>query len=190
MDLDKKKFKHILKASYQDENTADKTLSRFGYTLNKKLSTDENKVFIDEQGNPNIVFRGSKVTKDFLVSDPLVAIGLEEYDPRFQKAVTLTDKVFKKYKKPVNLYGSSLGGALAEYAGDKSNNENLIYTYNKATGIDDIFKPIPENQIDVRTNNDVVSLLSKTQNYANPNNKITIQSNTLNPIKAHSINQL
>ena len=164
--MNRNNLEKIFKASYQGENKAEATLGKFGYTLDKKLSGKEQKVFVDEAGNPNIAFRGSKTAKDWLISDPLVAVGLETLDPRFSKAVKLTKKVADKYDKPVNLYGHSLGGAIAEYVGEKS------------------------NQVDIRTNNDPVSILSLTQNYADDDNQITIQSTTLNPIKAHSYTQL
>jgi len=188
--MNRNNLEKIFKASYQGENKAEATLAKFGYTLDKKLSGKEQKVFIDEAGNPNIAFRGSKTAKDWLISDPLVAVGLQKYDPRFQKAVKLTDKVADKYGKPVNLFGHSLSGNIVEYVGEHTNQEGLIYTMNKAVGLGDIGKKIPANQIDIRTNNDPVSILSLTQNYADDDNQITIQSNTLNPIKAHSYTQL
>jgi hypothetical protein len=188
--MNRNNLEKIFKASYQGENKAEATLGKFGYTLDKNLSGKEQKVFVDEQGNPNIAFRGSKTAKDWLISDPLLAVGLETLDPRFSKAVKLTNKVADKYGKPVNLFGHSLGGKIAEYAGEKSNQEGLIYTMNKAVGLNDIGKKIQSNQIDIRTNNDPVSILSLTQQYADDDNQITLQSNTLNPIKAHSYTQL
>ena len=188
--MNRNNLEKIFKASYQGENKAEATLGKFGYTLDKKLSGKEQKVFVDEAGNPNIAFRGSKTAKDWLISDPLVAVGLEKFDPRFQKAVKLTKKVAEKYDKPVNLYGHSLGGAIAEHVGERTNQEGLIYTMNKAVGLGDIGKTIASNQVDIRTINDPVSILSLTQNYADDDNQITLQSNTLNPIKAHSYTQL
>ena len=188
--MDNTTLENIFKASYQGEDKAQNTLSKFGYTLDKKLSNKEQKVFIDPNGVPNIAFRGSKTSKDWLVTDPLIALGLEKFDPRFNKAVTLTNKVAEKYDKPVNLFGHSLGGKLAEYVGEKTNKEGLIYTMNKAIGIQDVGKKIQSNQIDVRTNIDPVSIISTTQRYDNSANQITLKSNTLNPIKAHSYTQL
>ena len=71
----------IYAASYQDPNVAKQTLNNLGYTYDDELSTPESKVFVDKNGNPNIAFRGSKrVVDDWLVSDPLLALGLSKYD--------------------------------------------------------------------------------------------------------------
>ena len=78
----------ILEASSAKNKEAKKMLEKENYKLDKGLSTKEAKVFIDKNGNPNIAVRGSKSAKDFLVSDPLLALGLGNLDPR-QKA---TDK--------------------------------------------------------------------------------------------------
>jgi len=180
---DRKLIRPILEASYQPKKLASKTLAKSGYTLDKKLSTNESKVFIDSQGNPNIAFRGSKTVKDFLFSDPLLAIGASKFDPRVKEAKALTKQVEKKYSKPADVFGHSLGGFLSEKSGAKGN----IYTYNKGVGYGDIGKTIPKNQTDIRTNNDIVSALSLTQKY-NGNNE-TIKG-SLNPIVAHGIDQL
>ena len=66
-----------------------------------------------------------------------------------------------KYGKPANVFGHSLGGSLAE----KSDANGKILTYNTGAGILDIGRSIPKNQTDYRNKNDVVSLLSLTQNH-------------------------
>jgi hypothetical protein len=180
---DRKLIKPILNASYQNQKQAAKTLSGLGYTYDKKLSTNESKVFVDSAGNPNIAFRGSKNVKDFLFSDPLLAIGASRFDPRIKDAQTLVKRVETKYGKPVDVTGHSLGAFLAERSGAKGN----VITYNKAVGIDDIGKKIPKNQTDIRTSNDLVSALSLTQKYNG--NRETIKG-SLNPIVAHGIDQL
>jgi hypothetical protein len=180
---DRKFIRPILEASYQPKKLAGKTLSKHGYELDKKLSTNESKVFVDSKGNPNIVFRGSQTAKDWLISDPLIAIGATRFDPRFQEAKSLTKQVEQKYGKPVDVFGHSLGGRLAEASGTKGQ----ITTYNKGVGYADIGKSIPKNQTDIRTTADVVSALSLTQKYNG--NQETIKGG-LNPIKAHSLEHL
>jgi len=180
---DRKLIRPILEASYQPKKLASKTLAKSGYTLDKKLSTNESKVFIDSEGNPNIAFRGSKTVKDFLISDPLLAIGGSRLDPRFKEAKALTKQVEKKYGKPADVFGHSLGGKLAE----ESSAKGKITTFNKGVGYGDIGKTIPKNQTDIRTKADVVSLLSLTQKYNG--NQETIKGG-LNPIKAHSLDNL
>lgn len=180
---DRKLIRPILDASYQPKKLAAKTLAKSGYTLDKKLSTNESKVFVDSMGNPNIAFRGSKTVKDFFISDPLLAIGASRFDPRFKEAKSLTKQVEKKYGKPADVFAHSLGGAIAERSGASGN----IYTFNKGVGIADIGKKIPKNQTDIRTKADLVSALSLTQKYNG--NQQTIKG-SLNPIKAHSLENL
>lgn len=157
-----------------------------GYTYDPALSTNESKVFIDQNGKPNIAFRGSKRVSDFVGSDLKLALGLEKYDRRFQEAKRITKLVEDKYSQPADVFGWSLGGSLAEKSGAKGN----IYTYNKGAGIFDIGKTIPKNQTDVRTNNDVVSLLSTTQKHKYGNFKEIQTPETQGIIAAHSLENL
>ena len=178
-------LKPILEASYLNQNEASEKLKHLGYTYDPQLSTNESKVFIDKDGKPNIAFRGSKRVTDFLVSDLLQGIGLQNYDKRFQEAKHLTKMVEDKYNQPANTFGHSLGGKLSEASGAHGN----IYTYNKATRIFDIGKTIPQNQVDVRTTGDVVSMIGKTQNHKY-NNMKTINSGNQGFLPAHNISNL
>lgn len=182
---DRKLIRPILDASYQNQKEARKTLAKHGYTYDKKLSTNESKVFIDSAGNPNIAFRGSKTVKDWLLSDTLLAVGGSKLDPRFKEAKNLTKAVEKKYGKPADVFGHSLGGALAEKSGAKGN----ITTFNKGAGIGDIGKKIPKNQTDIRTRNDVVSALALTQKH--DGDLVNLKTSLLqNPVKAHALDNL
>ena len=154
-------MKPILQASYLNQKEAAKKFKDLGYTYDPQLSTNESKVFIDAQGNPNIAFRGSKRVEDFLRTDVLQFVGLGAYDKRFQEAKRLTKLVEDKYHKPADVFGHSLGGKLAEVSGSHGN----IYTYNKATGLADIGKTISKKQKDVRTTGDIVSAISNTQEH-------------------------
>ena len=183
---DRKLIRPILEASYQPKKLASKTLEKSGYTLDKKLSTNESKVFIDKEGNPNIAFRGSTTAKDWLFSDPLLSVGASKYDPRFIEAKNLTKKVERKYGKPADVFGHSLGGSLAEASGASGN----IITYNKGVGIAGVGKSIPANQTDIRTPADVVSVLSLTQKHNN-GKLVNLPTPILqNPVKAHSLENL
>ena len=74
---------------------------------------------------------------------------------------------------------------VAARSGAKGN----IYTYNKGTGIGDLFKTIPKNQYDVRTTNDIVSLGSLTQSHPFHNFN-EIEKTQQNLLQAHEINNL
>jgi hypothetical protein len=150
------------------------------------LSQPNATVFTDKKGRPNIAFRGSKRVEDFLFSDPLLALGLgEKYDKRYKEAQDLTKKVQNKYGKKVDVFGHSLGGTIAE----KSNTNGHIFTYDKGVGLGDLFKTIPKKQYDIRTSNDIVSLLGLTQFHPFHNfNQIEKPNQTL--LEAHELKNL
>ena len=184
--MNKHNITPILKASYEPKKKASKTLAKSGYTLDKKLSTNESKVFTDKEGNPNIAFRGSTNAKDFLFSDTLLGLGASKYDPRFKQAKELTKKVESKYNKPVDVFGHSLGGSLAEQSGAKGK----IITFNKGVGIAGIGKSIPKNQTDIRTTNDIVSGLALTQKY-NDGKLVNLKTPIFqSPLQAHKLENL
>ena len=170
-----------------NQKEASKKLGGLGFKYDPELSTNESKVFIDHKGRPNIAFRGStRIVDDWLGSDAKLALGLEKYDKRFQEAKHLTKLVEDKYHQPVNVFGHSLGGSLAEKSGATGN----IVTFNKAAGILDIGKTIRKNQHDIRTTSDAVSLLSKTQNYKYGNLQELQSPETQGLIDAHGVKNL
>ena len=154
-------IKPILEASYLNQAEAQERMKQYGFTYDNELSNNLNKVFIDANGNPHIAFRGSKRVEDFLIHDPLAVIGLDKFSSRFQDAKKLVGDVERKYGKGANVYGNSLGGRLAETSGAHGN----IVTHNKLTGLADIGKTLPSNQTDIRTSNDIPSLLANTQRH-------------------------
>ena len=175
-------LKDVLNSSYQNKKTAQNTLEKYKVKVDRDLSGKEAKVFINEDGTPNIAVRGSKnIVRDFLISDPLLALGLSRFDPRKRRTDELIRKVKEKYKKDPNLYGHSLGGALVSGADTKG----TITTFNKGAGLSELFKPIGSNQTDVRTSGDLVSVLSATQGGGK---KVLL--NNPNVLSAHSISNL
>ena len=168
----------LIEASYSRTGDAEKLGKKYGLTLDKQLSNANQKVFYDKQKNPSVVFRGSKNEND-LMTDVLIAGGLEKYSTRFRDSKNLINDVKKKYNnKPVTSLGHSLGGSLAEYSGG-----DKIITVNKGVGFGGVGKQIKNNQTDIRTGKDVVSLLSTTQSGGK---KINIKTNEINPLKVHS----
>jgi hypothetical protein len=179
----KTKKKSILEASYLNQNEASQKLSNLGYKYDHDLSTPESKVFADGKGKPHIAFRGSKRVMDYLGSDVKLALGLDKYDRRFREAKHLTQLVESKYGQGADVYGHSLGGSLAEKSGAKGK----IVTYNKGAGIFDIGRKIGANQVDHRTKNDVVSLLSLTQSHHNKLREYDNGKQALDIVGNHSI---
>lgn len=174
--MEEDKLKTIFEASYQNPKDAQKTLEQSGFSYDTEFSSPDTKVFVDAMGNPHIAYRGTKRVEDW-GTDLKLGLGLDT--KRHKEARELAKKVESKYGKSASAYGTSLGGHLAESSGVSGN----VYTYNKATGIKDVFKKIPKTQYDYRTEKDLISLPSLLQG----NKKITIASDkTDNVLTAHS----
>lgn len=158
-DINETQVKQILKASYKNPSTAKSQLENLGYTYVPKFSDNENKVFLDKQGNPHIAFRGTKPSRvSDIVSDVNIILGREQYDPRFKKSKQLVKDVEKEYNKPVNVYGDSLGGTLARRSGATGN----IYMHNPALNWFDIGTRVRKNEFIFKNTRDPVSFLSPT----------------------------
>jgi hypothetical protein len=170
--------KDLIEASYSRTGDAEKIGKKYGLTLDKQLSNANQKVYYDKEKNPSVIYRGSKNEND-LMTDGLIAVGLEKYSTTFRDSKQLVEDVRKKYhNKPVTALGHSLGGSLAEYSGG-----DKVVTINKGVGLSGIGKEISNNQTDIRSRNDIVSVLSNTQNGGR---KITLKTNHINPLKEHS----
>jgi hypothetical protein len=109
-----------------------------------------------------------------------------KYTPRHIHSKNIQNKTEQKYGTE-NLYtvGHSQGGFHAENLGVKS---KKVITYNKPVLPNDVFKKGKSNQIDIRTENDPVSILSKFQ-FRNKNIH-TIPSTSKNLLQEHSTDAL
>lgn len=184
----KEDIKSLLKSGYLPQSEAEQQMHKLGYGYDNSLSSMQTKVFINPQGKPTIVHRGSVTAKDW-VDDGLIAVGLGKYGHRYKNAVRLTKKVEDKYGQAADTVGHSYGGWLAE----NSLGHGLTTTYNKAAGLGDILKYIPPNQTDIRTRSDLASLLSETQfggNKQRIENKNSLGNPLLNGVSAHFLNNL
>ena len=177
----------FLKASYETQKDAEARMSKKGYTYDKDLSSMESKVFVNKNGKPTIVQRGSTRLSDW-AEDGLIAVGLGGLGNRQKKAIELNKKVEEKYGRNADAIGHSLGGRLVENSGSHGN----IITYNKATGLGDIGKTFDKKQVDIKTVEDLPSALSNFQNH---NVEIVKQKeHSINPFKevwsAHNVDNL
>lgn len=148
----------ILKATYKPQHEASHDIEKLGYKYDPESSTMERKVFTDKEGNPHFAFRGSVRANDWLGN---AIIGLTgKPDPKMKQEFSETENILKnKYAgKTPTFYGHSRSGMTSEYLGDKFGGKT--YTFNKATSPADIFKKVREDQTDIRTTKDIVSLPS------------------------------
>ncbi|KAJ1619688.1 hypothetical protein T492DRAFT_848367 [Pavlovales sp. CCMP2436] len=149
---------NLARASYMPLPQAAEFVKTLGYTLDTELSRPNTMVFVDKNGQPTVAHRGSVTAKDWLVDDALIAVGAHKNTDRLNLSRSITAAAEKKYGKPANTVGHSLGGRLAEQSGAGGQ----IVTINKAAGLGDIGRRQPSGtrQTDVRVGNDAVSGLS------------------------------
>jgi hypothetical protein len=180
MVVNKKLTKKFLKASYNPGkkipgNVYDHHLS------GKRVSVYQNPT----TGKATVIHRGTASMTDWFKTNLPMALGYEG-GSRFKHAKKIQKKAEKKYgAQNVVTMGHSLGGRIAEKVGKKS---SAIITYNKAATPKSILTKTPKKQQDIRTSGDLVSKLSVLQKHSTPTK--TIRSSTINPIKAHNVNQL
>lgn len=180
MSTSKPDLKELLRASYESQKEAQQILEPYGYTYDPAISSITDKVFLDKNGNPVVLHRGSKrIFDDWLSSNLPLAVGLESGSDRFKKSKKVIEELRQKYpEKPIISVGHSLGGSIAEKSGaDRS------ITFNKGVGFGDIGKQIPSTQTDIRTRYDLPSILSTTQT----GGKRIELPGTLNPIETHNV---
>ena len=177
---------NFIEASYSNNDEAEKLAGQINYTLDKDLSNENHKIFKDNKDDDIIIaFTGTNKNEDYL-TDIALGFGLGSHTRRFKDSRELIDKVKFKYKQsPILAIGDSLGGYLAESVGDKV---DRVITHNKASSLFDIGKTINPNQIDIRHSNDIISMISTTQNGGK--DRITIDDNETDPYKAHSYDNI
>ena len=161
-----------LKSTYQDNNKAEKELKAKGYTLDKSLSGQRAKVFVDDEtGQAYVAHRGTKGAQDY-ITDAKLMMGIKD-SKRLKHAQHVRQQAENKYGS-VDSIGHSLGGYVAENSGNK---KGKVITFNKASIGD---KNRNSNQTDIRTSNDIISFLTPKHK-----NNITLKIKTNNPLKEH-----
>ncbi|KAJ1617150.1 hypothetical protein T492DRAFT_850306 [Pavlovales sp. CCMP2436] len=142
----------FLRASYAPLYTAGMEMSKLGYSMDLKLSSNEAKVFFSAATGAVVCFRGSVNAADWAEN---LQLGVGIFGPRHQRSKVLMEKVQAKYG-PSHAIGHSLGGHLAEHSGARG----LILTVDKAVGARDLGTQSNPNELDIRAKGDVVSALS------------------------------
>ena len=173
-------MQNLIDASYKKNYGAAKIANENGYTLDKKLSNREAKVMVNKVNNtPTVIYTGSRKATDWITNAQL-AVGLLANTQRLKRSKDLMNEVKEKYKgKHVTAIGHSLSGSLVE-----ATSADRKITVNKGVGLFGIGKRIKQNQTDIRTSTDPVSLLSKLQ--VNKKKIVIPHTTYLNPLRAHS----
>jgi hypothetical protein len=172
----------LIRASYSSNEDASALSNDIQYTLDKELSNENHKVFLDDKDNDIIVaYSGTYKNEDY-ITDGALALGLAPMTRRFKDSRKLIDDVKFKYKRsPIMAIGDSLGGAIAEHVGGQV--DRVMITHNKGTSIFDVGKKVRENQIDIRHKNDWISTLSRFERGGK--DKILIDDGKTSLLDAH-----
>ncbi len=156
------------------------------YVRDDSLSGARVAVYHDPNTKHTIIsHRGTASIQD-VGTDLMLSVGLAGNTKRFKHAKSIQDQTENKYgKENVLTVGHSLASSIASKVGQ---NSKEIITMDKPVTFQNIGQKIPNNQTDIRTTNDPVSLLYGLQ--FGQDRIINIKSDTYNPILAHKTNQL
>jgi hypothetical protein len=159
------------------------------YKIDRDLTDDTIKVYKNDKTNEVVVAPKGTSSLGDVATDVKIFAGIK--DKRFLSAKEKLDKVKAKYPdSKIDLVGHSLAGKVVEEIGGNDDRVNNIITLNKPTTAFDIItgrKGIAK-QIDIRSKNDMVSLLKPfgTKNQ----NDIVIEPTSSNPLTEHKIEKL
>ena len=175
-------LKQILKATYEKDK---KDIGN--YKFDKQLSGQRAKVYTNKETGKNVIaIRGTQGIHDMITDANLLFDN--KNTKRFKHAQKVYDRVVNKYGKDnLILAGHSLASSLAEEVGKENKDE--IYTLNKPVTPGDIIKGkrVSNNQTDIKTSRDAVSILRPLQK---GKNAITIKSDSFNLLDEHKTDKL
>ena len=156
------KLKHVqklLKTSYEDPK---KGKAPTGYKRDASLSGKRVQVYTNDDNKAFVVHRGTAGMMDVL-TDVKFALNRAWFkkSKRYQQSQKIQKLAYDKYgKENTTTMGHSLGGALAESVGRKS---KQVITLNKAANLSNLTKRRRDNQVDIYSKDDAVSLLARNQ---------------------------
>ena len=149
------------------------------------LSTEYVKVYTNTNSNQVVVMH--RGTNDLY--DVLTDVGLafnHRQGHRFEASEQIQKLAENKYHpENITVLGYSLGGLLAEMYSSPQVKE--IITFNKALIPYDLNRELPNNQYDIRTDYDLVSVL---KHFKKHKNDVVIPSESLDPFNEHKSNTL
>lgn len=130
------------------------------YVPDPTLSDNRVKVFYNPTIKHTVVaHRGSKTASDWLIENPLYALGIKR-GSNWSHAKKVQQAAEKKYGvENLTTIGHSKGALHAQEFGQKGD----VITSNKPVNIPDLFKKVPESQTDYVGEGDLVSLLRPLQ---------------------------
>ncbi len=154
-----------------------------GFSRDDELSGKRAQVYKNDlTGQAYVVHRGTQGIQD-VVTDVKLAFG-DKSGKRFKHAQKIQNQANEKFgNENITTLGHSLGASIAEKVGKST---GKIITLNKPVNISDsISVKVPMKQIDIKTQNDPVSILRGFQKGKKPT---VIKSLSKNPLTEHKVN--
>jgi hypothetical protein len=103
---------HLASAAYYKSHP-----SIHGYHIDKSLSDEETKVYVNKKGKVIVSFRGTTTPEDIITDAEIIG---GQRGKRFDKSAEQVRQVIKKYgQENIEVTGHSLGGTIARYISDK-----------------------------------------------------------------------
>jgi hypothetical protein len=146
----------VLAVGYKNQEEQQKYFSNNDYIRDNQLSTPDNQAYYNEKEN-KLLFNvtGSHKIKDFLYTDPLLALGKIKLTDRYKESDKLLKLSKQKYQPTKTIItGHSLGGTIGGLIGSKDDN---IFSLNKGATVG---TRVRGNEQSYRSKGDLVSLLS------------------------------
>jgi len=151
------------------------------WLVDNELSNKKAKVYRNRDTGEIVISNRGTYDLEDVKTDMLYAVGVK--DKRFDDYNKLVEQVKDKYDNPyIMSIGHSLGGLVA----NSNQNVDEIITYNKPQFIHELLKEPITDQLDIRSDNDIISFLNK---YDRQKNDINIPSDS-NILDAHKIDEL
>jgi hypothetical protein len=154
------------------------------YKIDHSLSGQRAKVYHNSvTGETTTVHRGTKGIHDVFRD---IMLPFSKKNKRFDHAKTIQAQAEKKYgTENMTTLGHSLGATIAQSVGHNSKD---VITFNKPVLHHEMFKKTANNQTDIRTDYDPISVL---HGLSRKNGKeIRVASTSLNPLANHSTDSL
>lgn len=176
---------NALKSSYGKQRSI-RELAKDGYIRDNQLSNHNQSIFYNKKKNKLLNSVAGTHNLSDVVTDAWLAVGGLNSTNRYKEAKSTLEKAKKKYKpKETAIVGHSLGGAIAQKIGDKS---DKVTTFNGAVLP---FQKSHTNETNYRTRGDVVSAFGINQKHTKTLNSSTpIIGRVDNFLKNHEVKKI
>ena len=174
-----------LKSSYLTKEQSSSLLQKNGYTFDKEISNNTTRVYYNPEQNKTLMtVRGTKNWLNDIPTDLTLLVGgtpLLKTTDRYKQTENVYKEAKKKYSGGISILGHSLGGSLSNAL--PTDEKDRVYNYNK--GVSVLSQNTKKNELGLRSQSDIISLLSTNQKHT-----VNFGGINLNLLQAHNLDQL